>query len=89
MEAHRGEGQPDEHTVTVKFKNVDLKTALAELLHAAGVSYVLRSGIKADTVTCELTNCGVEDALKAVLKGTEQDLSYRIEGNVFYIMPGA
>jgi len=87
MEAIRGEGSPDEHSVTVRFKNIDVRSAITAMFHAADVNFVIRSGVGAsdDLVTCELTNRPIAQALEALLKGAKQELTYRVEGNVYYI----
>lgn len=87
METMKGDGNLDDHSVTVRFKNIDVRTAITEMFHAANVNFVIRSGVGTpdDLVTCELTNRPLSQALEALLKGARQELTYRVEGNVYYI----
>ncbi len=71
--------------MNVKFRNVELVTALTRLLDAAEIDYVISPEVQSENVTCSLTNVTIPQALSTILKETHQHLTWRLEDHVYHI----
>lgn len=72
--------------VTVSFLHTELSEAIDQMFTAAKVDYVMSADIKPDEITCSLHDAPIGDAVSAVLKGTHQKLTWRVENGVYYIV---
>ena len=59
-----------ESRVTATFHNTDLRQALAEISRRGGVNIAADETVKPQTVTAQLVDASVADALRQILKGT-------------------
>ena len=75
--------------VTVDMNNTDIVTALRAAFKAAGVNFTIKSTVLHTKVTCTLTNVEITTAVRAILESSSQELTYRIDGGVYVILPGS
>jgi len=77
----RAQGE-EERLITIDLRDATLDTALDAIFKTTPYSYVLASGVTG-RVTMALNNVTFTQALRAILD--MQNLTYRREGNVYYI----
>ena len=65
----------------------DIVTALRSVFKAAGVDYSIKSTVDHDVITCALKDVSLDVALHTILESARQDLTYRVEGGVYMILP--
>ena len=76
-----------DHKLRVRFRNTNLREALAEVFDAAGVDFTLSSNVPyTEVVTCSFNNASVQTVVESILRSLSVKLTYRIEGGVFTIM---
>lgn len=71
--------------VSVKLTHAYAERAIVDLLTTAGYDFVIKAKIEIEIVTCRLTNTPALDALRMILNGMDQHLTYRVEGDVVFI----
>lgn len=71
--------------VSVKFDHVDIHTAITKLFEGIDVSYMIKSDVEVDRVTCSLKNVTREMAIQTILAAVKQSLTYHVENGVYTI----
>ncbi|MHB8637092.1 MAG: M56 family metallopeptidase [Fimbriimonadaceae bacterium] len=74
--------------VTIKMHRTDIIAALRALFKAAGANYSIKSTVAPDAITCSLQHVTLQVALKTILESAKQNLTFRVEGDVYVVLPG-
>jgi type II secretory pathway component GspD/PulD (secretin) len=75
--------------VSVRFDHLDIHAALKKFFDGIESSYMIKSNVEVDRVTCSLRNVTREKALETILAAVKQPLTYRVEEGVYTILPKA
>ncbi|MGV3616796.1 MAG: M56 family metallopeptidase [Fimbriimonas sp.] len=79
---------PMARKATVKLVRADLEASLVKLLNDSGNNFVIKGRILPESISCGFTDMPVQDVLMAILQGSEQNLTFRYQGDVLFILPG-
>ncbi len=74
-------------SLTARFRHADIVEALTQVFDALGVNYVISPDVAKGTVTCSFKGLPLGEVLSSMLKGAHQQLTWRFEGNVYYVVP--
>jgi hypothetical protein len=73
--------------INLEMHSASLIEALRTLFKTAGVDFSIKSTVENDSVTCMLKGVTFTTALKTILQSGRQELTYRMEDDVFMIEP--
>jgi type II secretory pathway component GspD/PulD (secretin) len=72
--------------ITLNFNEAPIRTALETMFQAAGVGYSISSQVFGN-VNLNVQSVPIDVALRAMLRSSEQPLSYEVIGNVYIVKP--
>lgn len=77
---------PLQRKVRGHFVATDVKEAILKVLTDSGANFVIKAKIQPATITGRFANMTVEEVLRAIFRGIDQELTWRSEGDVIYIV---
>lgn len=82
----QGSGSPMQRSVTAHFVGADIRSSILKILTESGSSFVIKAKIRPGSLTGKFNDMPAMEVLEAIFQGIDQQLTYRIERGVIYIV---
>ncbi|AIE86612.1 M56 family metallopeptidase [Fimbriimonas ginsengisoli] len=84
--AENSGGPSLERLITADVEHGMVEKAIIQVLKASGTNFVIKAKIRPEIITCHFSQSSALTVLSSILKGSDQALTYRREGDVIYIV---